>query len=460
MKGRLPLRCAVPLLFLLLLFLLASCGMGAPESTTVTYASVTTNAAGEEPPLSDDELAAFLSLVDRQKVSRAQLCYFNYYVGEYRSVEECEDEILESIRTMQGIRTVTDVDGATGVYINLYARLQGDNYGYYYPPQDYSDYTEDISGEYVGIGVSVTLDDGGYAEILTVFSSSPAEEAGLLPGDRIVAVEGEDFALIGYQNAIDRIRGEAGTTVSLTVEREGVRSTLSVVRRRVTEETVTYRLMDGDIGYIRITSFDDRTYEQFVAAHRALDGQGAASYVFDVRGNPGGTLTSVVAILEYILPDGDIVHLNYKNDGDDQTIDSIRDLDPYGRYMDGQTRVYYEGHSITAPMVVLANGRTASAGELFTSSLDDYGVATVVGEETFGKGVGQTSLTLGQDGSALVFTVFYYDPPTSPNYDGVGITPDVPSSLSEAAAGKNLYKLTYEEDTQLQAAVGILLGAQ
>ncbi|MBO7292550.1 MAG: hypothetical protein J6V07_01305, partial [Clostridia bacterium] len=129
-------------------------------------------------------------------------------------------------------------------------------------------------------------------------------------------------------------------------------------------------------------------------------------------------------------------------------------------YMESDGRVYYEGHAIEKPMVVLANGSTASAGELFTSSLNDYGVATVIGDVTYGKGVGRTSFYVANDGSAITMTIFSYDPPTSPNYDGVGITPGISVSLSEEAAGKNLYKLTYAEDTQLQAAVAALTPAQ
>ena len=466
-------RLAALTLLLVAVLLLGSCrqepddDLGSLASSALssyaytTTAPVTTAAPDTAPeePLTEAELEAFLALVDFDKVERAEACYEAYYIGEYRPVNDCFGEIFDTLMALPAIRTVTDPERATGAFIEIYARLLGDYYGYYYPPTDYSDYTDDIAGKYTGIGVSVLLDADGYAEIINVFPGSPAEEVGLLPGDVLVAVGGEDFAAIGYQNAIDRIRGEAGTSVSLTVRRDGVRREFTVPRREVTEVTVESRMMDGNVGYIRLISFNERTYQQFVEAHRALDAAGAVSYIFDLRNNPGGTLNAVVAIAEYILPDGPIVHLNYKDDRNDFTIDSIYDI-VNESYMKSEGRVYYEGHAITKPMVVLANGSTASAGELFTSSLKDYGVATVIGDVTYGKGVGQTSFYVANDGSAITMTIFSYDPPTSPNYDGIGITPDIAVSLSEEAARKNLYKLTYAEDSQLQAAVAVLAPAQ
>ena len=438
---------AVCLLALLLALVLSACSFPGFGGSTTTIGDV-----ADTSPLRDDEYESFMSLVDTTKVVYAEAYYRTWYIGEFRTVKACKNEIRDMIVNMAGVRGVGDVDTATAVYISAYARALGDNYGYYYPPADYDDYTEDISGEYTGIGISVTLLDSGYAEILSVFAGSPAEDAGLLPGDLLVAVGGEDFAVIGYRNAIDLIRGLEGTTVTVTLERDGVRFDATMPRRKVTEQTVDYKMMDNGVGYIRISSFDDSTYTQFVEAHRALDAAGADSYVFDVRNNPGGTLTAVVSVLEYILPDGHIVKLNYKNDAYDTLISSIYDFDP--DFM--AKRTYYEGHEITEPMVVLANGNTASAGELFTSSLMDYDVAEVIGEQTFGKGIGQSSFDIGNDGSALVFTIFSYDPPVQPNYQDVGITPDMVVSLSEAAANKNIYKLTLEEDAQLRAALSFL----
>ena len=475
---------AALLALLLLVALLASCNGGdnggvlpspvtslphpsevtTPVTTTpvttapVTTAPVTTEALPptaitppEINPPSDDELYNMVTLVNLDKLSLIQEYYFYYYVGEFREVLECLPEIYDLLRTVDGVGEITDPEVATKLFVNAYAITLGDYYGYYYSPEDMENREDELAGEYVGIGVSVTVNAMGYAEILTVFSSSPAEDAGLLPGDLIVAVEGDDFAGIGYQAAIDRIRGVEGTTVTLTVLRDGQTMDVTMPRRRVVEETVIYRMMEGGIGYIRITSFDDETYNQFVEAHCALETAGATSYVFDVRNNPGGTLTSVLAILEYILPDGVIVRLDYKIDAMDKSYSSIYEY--YPEYM--LTRPDPEGHEITAPMVVLANDMTASAGELFTSALQDYDAATVVGLTTYGKGIGQTQVKF-RDGSGFIFTIFYYAPPISPNFHGVGVVPDLHCTLPEEAENKNIYKLTYEEDTQLQAAVGLL----
>ena len=444
----------ISLLVLLLALVLCSCGLWGdnPDAPTTSIGD-----PSDLSPLTDAEYEAFLSLVDKKKVEDVEDLYEKWHIGEFRTLKACEAEIREVIVNLEGVRAVGDVDTATALYVSVYASALGDDYGYYYAPDDYDDYAEDLGGEYTGIGIMVTLLDSGYVEILSVFTASPAEDAGLLPGDILVAVDGEDFAVIGYQNAIDRVRGPEGTYVKIAVERNGARIEADILRRRVIEQTVDYEMLPGNVGYICIYSFDDTTYAQFVEAHRTLDAQGADSYVFDVRNNPGGTLTSVVAILEYILPDGHIVKLNYNHKwlDLDQSISSILDYEP--DYM--AKRVYYENHVISKPMVVLANGNTASAGELFTSSLMDYRVATVVGEQTFGKGIGQGSFPIGKDGSAMIMTVFSYDPPVQPNYHGVGIAPDVAVSLSEEAASKNLYKLTLEEDAQLTAALA-LLGAQ
>ncbi len=415
------------------------------------------------------DMHELLDLVYFTKAEMAEDAIEKDYVGgEFRTLLETAEsgDLFRRMLELYYIEQADTAELATTVLINTYLDVLGDRYGYYLDPESFLENQSDVQGKYHGIGVQVTLTDDNYLEVLSVFAGSPAEAAGMEPGDLIVAVEGEDVAQLGYQATVNRIKGEAGTSVGITVLREGGRIDLTVGRAEVTEITVTYEMLPSSVGKIRISSFDEKTYDQFVEAYFALLEAGAESLIFDVRYNPGGLLTSVVAILEFILPDGDIVHLSYKDAR--QTITGIYNCGGGEAYMNEKdengnfVREYYEDHEITLPIAVLMNGSTASAGELFTSALMDHGVATVIGESSYGKGVGQGGqylynnyidvLTGKEQISVLYFTIFFYDPPTSENYNGVGITPDIPEPLSEAAQEINFYKLTLAEDNQLQRA--------
>ncbi len=424
-------------------------------TTAVTTTTPDGTSSTTEHVVSAKELSDFLSLVDRQKAELVEAYYYtNYVIETPKTIDECCPELFYYLVENYYIERVSDKEEATAVFINSYIDVLGDKYGYYYGPEEADDYDADMQGKYSGIGVQVSLNDENYIDILSVFRNSPAEEAGILPGDVLIAVAGEDVAELGYQATVNRIRGEIGSSVSLTFSRAGVPYTVTVTRREVTEETATGKLLPGNVGYIKITSFDDTTYTQFTEAHRALVTEGATSFIFDVRNNPGGALNAVVAILEYILPDGPICHMRYKDSRYNSTISGIADVDP--TYMGSRT--YYENHEITLPMAVIANGNTASAGELFTSALRDSKSVPLFGEETYGKGVGQSGGAVTNDGSFLMLTCFYYDPPISGNYNGVGITPTNPVSLSPEAALKNPNLLPLEEDAQLLAALHHLQG--
>lgn len=417
----------------------------------------TSGTGGADRAVSAEQLLDFLSLVDREKAEIVEsYYYYNYVIETPKTIDECCPELFYYLIDTYYIERVSDEELATTIFINSYIDVLGDKYGDYYGPSEAEDYTADMQGKYSGIGVQVSLNEDNYIDIINVFPGSPADRAGVLPGDVLIAVEGEDIALIGYQATINRIRGQIGTSVSLTLSRDGVPYTVSVTREEVVEVTASGKMLEGNIGYIKITSFDDTTYAQFVSAHRALCEAGAEGFVFDVRNNPGGALNSVVAILEYILPDGDICHMRYKNAIQNKTIRGIADVDP--TYMGKDGRVYYENHQIDAPMTVLANENTASAGELFTSTLRDRLLVEIIGSTTYGKGVGQSGGGVTNDGSFVMLTCFYYDPPTSGNYNGVGITPDQAVELTGEAAEKNLNLLTPEEDDQLQAALSYLKG--
>lgn len=316
----------------------------------------------------------------------------------------------------------------------------GDLYGNYFTREELAEYNADINGQGVGIGVSVIENaELKCIEIINVYPDSPALEAGLEPGDLVVYVGDDKTAVseVGYEAAINMIRGDEGTEAVIHVKKtdsEEVKE-YRIKRAKITEMNVLPRVstLDKTVGIIKVTSFNTTTAEQFKKAVEELIGKGCDKFVFDMRGNPGGELNAVVNTLDYLLPEGPV----------------IRIFDANGKQVDEKKS---NAECINYPMSVIVNGGTASAAELFTSALMDYNKATVVGEITYGKGSMQTTLPL-TDGEALKITYRLYKPPYSEGYDGVGITPDVVVSLSEEAAKKNIFKLTDEEDDQLLAAI-------
>lgn len=324
----------------------------------------------------------------------------------------------------------------------------GDPYAEYYTKDEFSALLADNKGEMQGIGISVTMDtDTGLIEIISVYPDSPALEAGVLPGDKVVYIieDGQRYsaAEMGYSMAVSKLQGEADTYAAFVVQRGDSQETIeeiefSIKRGYITEYTVEGRLYapDPTVGVIRITSFDDGTPKQFADAVQSLQDQGVQSLILDVRYNPGGELDSVCSVLDMLLPEGPVI----------RTIDK-----------DGNEEVVYtsDADALDLPLAVVVNGGTASAGELFASALQDYEKAPVVGVQTYGKGSMQTVRSFG-DGTGFKYTYRYYCPPYSDNFDGVGVTPDVETELDEALADKNIYKITDEEDNQLAAAYNAL----
>lgn len=319
----------------------------------------------------------------------------------------------------------------------------GDRYGEYLTADEFAELEAGLEGDFVGIGVSVIEDsDSGLLEVVDVFPDSPAASVGMQPGDLIYKV-GDDYAAeIGEDAVLSRVRGEEGTSVTLTVLRDGEEQTFTVARAHVTERNVMYRMYGeqggeaSNVGLIIISSFDAVTESQVDEAIAALRERGAEALIFDLRGNLGGALTSIVPILDKLLPEGPILHVVPKV-GDTETISS-------------------DAEELDMPMAVVVNGNTASAAELFTSALMDYGKAVIVGTQTYGKGCMQT-ITQRPDGSAIRVTTAYYDPPYSENYDGVGITPDIVAEPDDVTSSTNRYRIADRDDNQLTAAYNSLI---
>lgn len=365
---------------------------------------------------------------------------------------------------------LTDVDGdlLLDEMLRAYVEATGDKYAAYYTDEEYSAMMATMQGENVGIGVTVTKDpDTGCICVLQVASDSPAQAAGVLPGDLIVAVgtkqENERVADIGYDAAMQKLLGEAGTEAKFVVLRDGAELEFVIVRAKFIATSVWGYQSETDtkVGVIRIFGFEADTPKQFKSEMEKLLDAGCECFVYDVRNNPGGELRSVCAILSYFANAGDVLVTTEYRNGDTE-VHKAEVVSYTGAYAACSVAEDEIGMCRRYPAVVLANGRTASAAELFTACLRDFGLADVVGENTFGKGVIQGIFPLAQIGNyydvelsgALKMTIGYYAPYSGVNYDGIGIAPTGNAvKLPEELQNKNLYLLAEQEDTQLLAAI-------
>jgi carboxyl-terminal processing protease len=288
-------------------------------------------------------------------------------------------------------------------------------------------------GVFAGIGVLSQMDEEN--RVLTVrevFENSPAFAAGLLPGDRIVAVDGENMIGRQQEEITELIRGPVDTPVMLTIQRpdEGREFVVSIFRALVEVPTVSHEMIEG-MGLIRITSFDRVTYSQFTAALEDLTEQGMEGLIIDVRNNPGGLMSEVVKITNELVPEGVIT---------------------YTEHADGR-REYHRatGEALGLPLVVLVNERSASASEILGAAVQDTGAGVLVGTQTFGKGIVQNLMYLS-DGNAIKMTIAKYFTPNGVSIHGVGVTPDIVVEMDEGLS-RRIGTLPHEEDEQLQTAL-------
>lgn len=365
----------------------------------------------------------------------------NKYKNDLNEMAETQRlyEKLAYVDSLYRSLYIGEIDDETLVdeMLRGYVYGTGDKYAYYLDREQYAELVSDTNAEMQGIGVYVIYQND-VIEVINVMPESPALEAGVEPGDLIVYVGGESVAEIGYNAAVSKMQGEAGTYAEFTVIRDEETIDFRIKRGYVNEQTVMSRVLDSDetIGVIKILSFDLGTPQQFKDACSSLINGGAEKLIFDVRYNPGGDLRSIVEILDYLLPEGPIVRIT---DGDGNVVETYES----------------DADELDVPMCVLVNGSTASAAELFTSALKDYDKAEIIGTNTYGKGTVQTVIGL-PDGTGIGISYRLYNPPYSDNFEGVGITPDYEVELDESLSNKNIYKITDSEDDQLQKAVEII----
>ena len=330
-----------------------------------------------------------------------------------------------------------------------------DPYTTYYTAEEYQKLNEDTEGEYHGIGVMISQNRGtGLITVIKVFKDTPAAEAGMRPGDILYKVG--DMEVTGMDMDIlvkDYIKGKDGSEVELTVFRqdEGEYVDLKMERRNVTVQTVEYQMMEDSVGYIAVSQFDVVTADQFKATVNDLEKQGMKKLVVDLRNNPGGVLGTVVDMLDYILPDD----LTIEGDKDLVRTNPEATLLVYMADKNGKGEQEYasDGHSLDIPMAVLVNGESASASEVFTGAMKDYGRATIVGTKTFGKGIVQNLIPL-DNGTAIKMTTAHYYTPSGFDLHGKGIEPDVEVELKEEL--RNQITVDVKEDNQIEAALKAL----
>ena len=343
---------------------------------------------------------------------------------------------IEEVINQNYLNEVDEEEIEAGIYKGMISGL-GDPYAAYYTQDELKALRESTSGAYQGIGAKLSQDpDSGAIQVVTCFEGTPAQKAGLLPGDILYTVNGTEVTGKDLTDVVSMIKTAEGDQVHIQVARDGEKDYLDfdVERSEVSVPTVAYKMMDNKIGYVAISEFDEVTAKQFQDALADLDEQGMDKLIIDLRNNLGGLLDTCCEMLRQILPEGRIVYTEDK-DGNQEEYNC-----------DG-------AHAFKKPLVVLVNGYSASAAEIFSGAVKDYGIGTLVGTKTFGKGIVQRIVGL-QDGTAVKLTISKYFTPNGTDIHQKGIEPDVTVELDESL--KNKVTITEEEDNQLQKAISIL----
>lgn len=342
-------------------------------------------------------------------------------------------KVIENVIDTYFYKEDVDKDAMVdGIFKGMVESL-GDPYSEYYSKEELESLYQDSLGVYYGVGAYVSLDTTtGLAKISGIIADSPAEDADLRAEDIIYKVDDVDVTGMTLQETVSLIKGDENTTVKLTLIRDGKEIEKEVTRRKVESPTVKFEMLDDGMAYIQITEFDTVTVDQFTEAMAMARGNDMKGLILDLRSNPGGNLSSVVSIAKQMLPKGLIVYtVDRDGNREEYSCDGSKELD--------------------VPMVVLVNGNSASASEILAGAIKDYGIGTLVGTTTFGKGIVQRPIELS-DGSAVKLTISSYYTPNGINIHGIGIEPDV-----ECEFDSERYYSDEAYDNQLEKAKEVLL---
>ena len=320
--------------------------------------------------------------------------------------------------------------------ISGYVSGLGDEYTEYIPASEMEKFTENIKGSFVGIGIYMVADEKN-DQIIVYYPipNSPADKAGIKSGDIIKSVDGVEYGYNDFDIIASKIKGEEGTEVTLVIERDGKEMTFKIKREKIDLNPITSKIINKNIGYIKLPSFDEGSSGDFKEKVDDLVSQGATSLIIDLRNNGGGIVDESTTIANYFLDKGKTIMTTKDKDGNEEVTKAEKDKE------------------YSMPIVVLVNENSASASEILTGALKDNERATIVGDTTYGKGVIQTVLTLS-DGSGLKITTAEYFTPSGTEIHKKGITPDVEVKLPDSVT--NIYSVKENDDTQLQKAISEL----
>lgn len=331
------------------------------------------------------------------------------------------------------------IDFDTAIIKGLFSGLN-DPYSTYFTKEEFTRFNEDLEGSYVGIGTYVEATPDNLVKVVSPIKGSPADKAGVMPGDIIYKVDETELNTITLDDAVNLMRGEAGTKVTIYVRRGDENLTFELERQRITVPSVEWDVRPGNVGYLRINSFERTTAQDFKKGLADLKSKNVSGIVLDLRNNPGGLLNVVIDIADQMLGKTDIVSIVSPN---------------------GQKEVYDsdETNRLSIPYVVLINKGSASASEILAGAIKDTHSAKIIGEKSFGKGIVQSSSGL-QDGSGFKLTTSYYLTPAGNNIHKVGITPDITLEQIKAKGytWEDTYRMGEPGDAILQFAIDYLLG--
>lgn len=350
-------------------------------------------------------------------------------IERYRRLDEVRQTLME-----QYYQPVEEDALVVGAIRGMMDSL-GDPYTFYYTPEELAAEEEESSGVFHGVGMVVQRTQEGALEIIRVYPDSPAEEAGLHAGDQIIGVDGElitDNTARALDQAVDKIRGEDGTPVTIMIQRDGEALDIVATRGKVNVSYVDYSILYGNIGYVNIAQFTGNDVTGFKEAVDAFRKAYVSGVIIDLRNNPGGLLTDVLEIADMVLPEGLVTYVE----------------DRQGNRTEYSTDAEYW----KVPMIVMVNGMSASASELFTGAFQDDERGTVVGTRTFGKGIVQTMITFASDGAGMQYTTESYFSPKGRSIHGTGLEPDVVVELDEGATISTV-RPDPETDNQLRVAI-------